>query len=174
MRLFFFLSLPPFVSYFVVFCHCLRRGNLDRIIIYACIILFMSMSTTIYYAYALYIHTAHLSLTEQCRVGGYIVLEFAILHLFRLDVAINVISMYRLHIRVENFNAIHISKHSQQIVWYSVILSAEPCSFCFSFCLFAFSIRHTQIHESHVHIKTELWATDIGIKCSFYIFANQL
>lgn len=68
-----------FVSYFVVFCHRLRRGNLARIIIYVCV------NTPIYEAMLVL-------------VDGYIVPEFAVLHLFRLDVAINVISMYyRIH-----------------------------------------------------------------------------
>lgn len=51
-----------FVSYFlgystVVFCHRLRRGNLARIIIYACIILFMSVSNNNIYCTLYILHT---------------------------------------------------------------------------------------------------------------------
>lgn len=169
------LSLPPFVSYFVVFCHRLRRGNLARIIIYACIILFMSMSTTIYYAYTLHIHTYPHTL---CSLSNVVLVDILFLNLpfcIYFDLMLPSMSFQcTVYIRVENFNAIHISKYSQQIAWCSIILSAELFqSFCFSFSPVRFFYV---IHEytEHVYIKIELWATDIGIKCSFHIFANQL
>lgn len=178
MRLFFLSPFPPpFVSYFVVFCHRLRRGNLARIIIYVCIILFMSMSTTIYSMLMLMLLHAHTH-THSPRWSNVVMLDILFLDLpFCIYFELMLPSMSfqcTVYIRVENFKAINISKCSQ-IVSLGIplfhpqnrvrLVSVLVCSF--------FSTSYLQMHNKY-DIKIALWATDIGIKCSLYVFGNQL
>lgn len=73
------------------------------------------------------------------------------------------------YFHTENLNAIHIPKCSQ-IIWNSLFSPAELATrfpFHFSFCLFAFS---TSTYKCIYNIEIKLWATDIGIKCSYRTF----
>lgn len=138
-----------------------------------------------YVSFYLCLWTAHNNNMKPCRDGGWINCSRNLPFCIYYDLLLPSMSFQctTVYFCLRNLNTIHVSKCSRIASHVRSFARTRgnknlKCivsrfSFCFSFC-WVFIHFCTQMRTHHVHIKMQLWATDIGFKCSFYIFADQL